>query len=237
MLMAYLDESGVHDKKTLRRYAFGGAVAQCDVWQELREAWCRRLNSAGIKWFHYKEWKSALQSPAKKSSQYFGWSNQQLIGFMNDLASIISRKEIHYLCTSVRKVQSKRAVRASYESAVKELMIKIDQKLRQIGEPDQISFMSSTHAELAGIHIQNLFEKLKTIHPSHGYWLIGEPREEPGLQIADLIVYQMARSRNIRGSYGTTFKMPELTRIMQLLRQEPPFHHMVEDHQNDDFKD
>jgi hypothetical protein len=242
MLWAQLDDSAIHDLKTgrLRRYALGGGVATHETWLELKSVWNARLWDSGnpnkIEWFHYTEWKRARLGKAREGQPFYGWPRAQLEQLLTDLARVISKREVHYLCASVRAVASKRAVRDSYLEVVKHVITRAEQIPRWMSQEDQISFRLSDHAEVGGIRIQRFFDLLKKIHPLTEACIIGDPRSDVPLQIADLIVNHMARSRNMRASFGPKFLMPFMTEVMQLLKREPPFHHMIEWHKDDDLE-
>lgn len=240
MLWACVDDSGVRVNGVLRRYALGGGVAQANVWAAIRPLWQARLedpsNPSKVAWFHYREWKRAYLGHAKPEQPFFGWSQPQLIALLSDLTRLISKHEINYLCGSVQTVQSRRAVRDSYKKVTEYVLLRSGQIAdRSYDIPDKISFLFSMQAELPGIRIQNFFSKLKRIHPEYGECVIRDPRDDQALQVADLIVNEMATSRYMRASFGPEFRMPFITNMMQLLRQEPPYHAMIEYHPDDDL--
>jgi hypothetical protein len=243
MLWAYLDDSAVRFDGNIgapNRYALGGGIAQVDVWLQVRRLWEARLQDAGnpskVEWFHYKDWKRAHFGHAKKGQPFHGWTQIQLEQLLTDLTRIISKAQIDYLCASVRAVKSKRVVRDSYAAVTMDVINRAEQIADRVHQPDNISFMFSMHAELSGIRIQKYFEFLKRAHPLADSCVIRDPREEPALQIADLIVNEMATSRWLRASYGPAFHMPFMSRVMQMLKQEPPYHHMIELHKDDDYE-
>lgn len=243
MLWAYLDDSAVRFKGNNgppNRYALGGGIAQCDVWQEVTTHWQARLQDSGnpskVEWFHYKDWKRAYYGCAKEGESFYGWTQSQLEQLITDLTRIISKRQVDYLCASIRAVASKRVVRDSYAAVTTDVINRAEQIADRVHRPDKISFMFSMHAELSGIRIQKYFEMLKRIHPLTAYCVIGDSRKEPALQAADLIVNEMATSRFVRASYGHEFHMPFMARVMQVLKQEPPFHHMIELHKDDDLE-
>jgi hypothetical protein len=243
MLWAHLDDSAIQDEGSsgrLRRYALGGGIATFEVWQEMKPAWEARLrdptNPTPVAWFHYREWKRAYLGHAKEGEPFYGWSERKLKQLLVDLAGIINKRKVDYICASVRAVTSKRVVRDSYKEVVQHVITRAEQILRWVDEGETISFMFSEHAELAGIRIQKFFSFLQTIHPATKYCVIGDPRRDVPLQVADLIVNHMARSRNMRVCFGPKLLMPFMTDVMALLKHEPPFHHMVEWHKDDDLR-
>lgn len=241
MLWAYLDDSAVagFNQNRPRRYALGGGIAQKKVWAEIRCRWQARLRHSGnpskINWFHYKDWKRAYLGHSKTGQSFYGWSRPQLEILLGDLTEIISERKVDYLCASVLAVGSRRPQRDSYKCAVEYILTRSEQIRRWVRQPDQFSFMFSRHTELSSTRIQRYFEMLRRAHPFLQYCVVTDPRLEPLLQVADLIVNEMATSRFIRASFGPQFILPVMTRMMQLLKREPPFHHMVEFHPNDDW--
>jgi len=242
VLWAYLDDSGLRAKGQkngpLVRYALGGGVATVEVWDVLKPQWQARLhdpsNPSKIEWFHYTEWKGAYLGHAKQGDLFYGWNKSQLVALLSDLTRIISKKKVDYFCASVPVVQSKRQVRDSYKEVITQVINRADELADRVNPSEQISFMLSMHAELAGIRIQEYFERLRVLSNRRAYCFIGDPRVEPALQAADLIANEMASSRFMRLSWGPKFRMPVITKMMQLLKQEPPFHHMIEYHLHDE---
>jgi hypothetical protein len=242
MLWACLDDSAIHlrPKRTLYRYALGGAVASLAVWQELLPIWRSRLSAPGnptkLSWFHFKEWQRAFLGHAKEGDLFYGWTQRQLKPLLTDLADIISKREIHYLCASVPVVKKGHIVRDSYKEAV-ELVIKRAQKIPEwLSQTDKVSFLLSTHSELPNIRIHDFFEILKRGHPGMAECVFGDPRSKEALQVADLIVYHTARSRRMRMSYGPQLLKPFMTEVMEHLNRHPPHHHMIEWHVADNLE-
>jgi hypothetical protein len=242
MLWAYLDDSGLRAKGgkngPLVRYALGGGVATVDVWDALIPEWRSRLNDPSnpskVEWFHYTEWKSAYLGHAKRGDQFYGWSQRQLLDLLTDLTKMISKKKVDYFCASVPAVQSKRQVRDSYKEVATQVINRADEIANRIHPSEQISFRFSKHPELAGVRIDEYFSKLKILSNRRADCLTGDPRAEAALQVADLVVNEMASSRFMRLSWGPRFRMPVITKMMQLLKQEPPYHHMIELHLHDE---
>lgn len=244
MLLAYLDDSAVHFEGNSgfhNRVALGGGVAQLEVWQEIAPLWQARLqndprNPSKVEWFHYKDWKRAYLGHAKQKHQFYGWGQPELEKLLLDLTQIVAARQVDYLCASVPAVKSKRVVRDSYLAVTTDVINRAEQIADRVHQTDTISLMFSMHSELAGIRIQKYFAFLKKGGHRVGYCVIGDPRDEPALQAADLIVNEMATSRFLRASFGPKLYMPFQTRVMEMLRQQPPWHHMIELHKNDDYK-
>lgn len=237
MLWTYLDDSGIHNEDgSLARFALGGGIATSETWRKFGSLWSARVsdpsNPTPITRFHYTEWKRAYYGYAKPQHQFHGWTKPQLEAILFDLTRIISKNKIDYLCGSVQAVKGKRELRDSYIKVTQYLIHNSRQIVNRIDPQEKISAVFSLQAELGGIRIQKYWERLSNVLPL-GYCVISSPESEPGLQAADLIVNEMAESRRMRLSWGPKFRMPKLKRVMEQLVREPPYHHMIEYHQDD----
>lgn len=243
MLWAYLDDSAVRfrgNNGTPDRFALGGGIARASIWQELRELWQHRMlhpgNPSQVEWFHYKEWKRAHMGYAKEGQSFYGWSQSQLEQLLADLTEIISERQIEYICASIRAVESEHVVKDSYAAVTKYVLDRAQLIVDRVSKTDSISFVFSAHPEFPDVRIQNYFGQLKKNHWRTDECNVANPRAEIALQAADLIVNEMATSRFIRASFGPEFLMPFDSRMMRLLRKEPPFHLMIEYHKDDNLR-
>lgn len=86
MLVAYLDESGVHSGS--RVCAIAGFVGTEDEWATFERRWKRVLKDANVSTFHMAEFESRL-------GEFAGWSNMRRKMFLAELMEIIKARELY----------------------------------------------------------------------------------------------------------------------------------------------
>lgn len=79
ILTAYLDESGTHDGSPVT--VMGGMLANALQWARFEQAFRRIQKKHRFKIFHTKKFK-------KRDGNFTGWSNEQCLALMADLAPI-----------------------------------------------------------------------------------------------------------------------------------------------------
>jgi hypothetical protein len=81
-MIAYIDESGTHDKS--QALVVGGLVAGTHSWSRFERTWGNCLRTARVSQYHASELESRL-------GEYKGWSQPRKIGFQKELISAITR--------------------------------------------------------------------------------------------------------------------------------------------------
>jgi hypothetical protein len=81
-MIAYIDESGIHEKS--RAVVVGGLVARAHSWSRFEQTWGNCLRTAGVSQYHASQLESRL-------GEYKGWSQARKVGFQKELISAIKR--------------------------------------------------------------------------------------------------------------------------------------------------
>ena len=94
----YADESGIHDptgkEPGSNVAALAGLVAWREDWINFRRDWQAKLLEYNVPYFHYREW---FYEKNKKNSPYFGWDEQRLNSFRDELAEIAGKWRRFYI--------------------------------------------------------------------------------------------------------------------------------------------
>jgi hypothetical protein len=97
-VVAYIDESGTHNKTGARKGATEIVIAGLVAWRDGWEKFCGErqavLNRYSAPYFHCKEWAGASmaangRTKASRKNPYFGWPVERLEEFRYELAAIV----------------------------------------------------------------------------------------------------------------------------------------------------
>lgn len=194
MLCAYLDESGIHDRKKTGRVeylAVGGAIAQCENWLVLEDKWRAALISAGISEFHMTDFESSKK-------EFSGWSKEKREDFLNQLLDIIHKSRVRAFFGAGTLVPSIQTGPDWFPEVYKKCVSRLIPDLMwQAGFVDQtdndVNIVFAKHEQIDYHKIAYYFEAISQALPQNFSVTIKQPSNCPSLQVADIVVYETTR--------------------------------------------
>jgi hypothetical protein len=227
-LVAYVDESGTHDKtgklEGSREVVVAGWVAWRDEWVNFCSDWQAVLNKYDAPYFHFKEWSAASAIIRKKrkpfsefkQNPYRGWKLKDLDRFLQELANIAGSGNKIMIGGYVNTLEfHKAAMSPSIDPRIipsggdpykhcldqffKEFLIEVQQQWPYWTEPVSFFFDQSNNPEWRNAVVGAFYSyKDKDSRLAVVSFADKKSKEHLPLQAADMIAY---RCRQIAGKY------------------------------------
>lgn len=190
MLWTYFDESGLHKKNppgVLDWLVLGGAVATQNAWDSVVREWDKALDDAGIKVFHMVDFE-ANEGEFKKYKN--DKANHQLL--LNRLLDPITEHIRYVFGVANWKGRYKGIYREIHLACVNDIF-KVSERIPTTYD-DKISIVMAKHDEVKPKSVNDLYEAILGSNEWFSTCTIADVREFRGLQVADLLAYEMCRS-------------------------------------------
>ena len=194
MLWHYLDESGEHAADgSLVRLTLGGGVGSVEQWQALDGQWRKALADAGAAtMFHmsdFQAWKPPFDFYLADGSRDKDRHNRLLNGLLDAIIANIDNL-VGFVAEAPKAKNEKKIFQKTYAALVAKAIRSGLIGAFDTGEPIKLVFAS--HKDFQGKRIAETFASWD--EPGRiEFGGIGDPRNLPQLQVADLVAYELSR--------------------------------------------
>ena len=242
-LVAYIDESGRHDKTGQKegsaQIIIGGWVNRSDAWPGFCQKWQSVLDKYKIEYFHFYEWSDAVAVARKKrqpsasyaKNPFRGLPFQKLNSLLFELAEIagqtdkimvgsfVPTRDFHAAKNHPNYKNFPRSHDDPYHACLhdffRNLPMEIKEQRPEWSEPIAVFFDQNDDKEW-NCAVQSAFMAAKKDNPNFAELVFADKKIHPHLplQAADMLVY---RFRQIVGKFTDPDALPNPNRLDDLL--------------------
>ena len=186
---AYFDESGHPSDPNAHGFAVGGCVARVESWKTFNQEWSGVLREFNLQWFHMRDF-------AHRRGPFIGWSEDRRRALLAQLIGLMTRYIEDFVGTAQRfpSDRPRPDLESLYYAHYRTCILHAAPFHRR----EQVQFMFARHAEISPQAFTDYHGLLLRVVSDDERWrgrlgavIVGDPREYPPLQAADLVAYEL----------------------------------------------
>lgn len=195
--IGFFDESGIHDAAKVM--ALGGWVASIETWESFQDQWASVLKSAGASVFRFSDLDN-------NHGEFKGWSPWRKRNLMEDLFKILRRHDLQGVCAAIVMPEYKEVVSGSgtvLEKRHSPYIICQEFCMEVICKqiPEKVLYIFEEQRDFRSFAVSNFWDtkdRFPEWSPKMSGIVFRPKKEFAGLQVADLLVYETAKSLHNR---------------------------------------